>query len=334
MFSHLVFIGRFQPFHLGHLSVVKEAFAHTDHLIMLIGSSNRASSLKNPFSYEQRRQMIEEAVHQNIDMTGKTLSCVGVPDAIYNDNLWLSYVQKAVASVTKDEGNIGVIGHTKDDSSYYLKLFPAWGFCEVPNFHGLSATPIRHSYFAGKIETTLVPETVANALQDFMTSSGYARLAKEALYIKQYQASFATLPHPPIFQTVDALVVAGGHVLVVCRGGDYGKGLLALAGGFVGVKETRRQAMVRELQEETGLCLEGVTPKAVKVFDAPDRSERARTITTVYHYALDGLVPLTAGDDAADAFWLPLSQLNASEFFEDHYGIIGNMLGVYESGQI
>lgn len=331
MFSHLVFIGRFQPFHLGHLSVVKEAFAHTDHVIVLIGSSNRASSLKNPFGYEQRRQMIEEAVYQSLDMTAKTLSCVGVPDAIYNDNLWLSYVQKAVASVAKDHQNIGVIGHTKDDSSYYLKLFPMWGFCEVPNFHGLSATPIRRSYFAGNIESSMLPKASVQFLQKFMTSDGYRCLVQEANHIKDHQQSFAALPYPPIFQTVDALIVAGGHVLVVRRGGDYGKGLLALAGGFVGAKETKQQALVRELKEETGLDLEGFTPKSIKVFDAPDRSERARTITTVYHYALDTLVPVTAGDDATEAFWLPLSQLNASLFFEDHYGIIGNMLGVYES---
>lgn len=200
MFSHLVFIGRFQPFHLGHLSVVKEAFAHTDHLIVLIGSSNRASSLKNPFNFEQRRQMIEEAVYQNLDMTSKTLSCVGVPDAIYNDNLWLSYVQKAVASVAANDQNIGVIGHTKDDSSYYLKLFPMWVFCEVPNFNGLSATPIRRSHFAGNIETSMLPKASVQFLQEFMTSDGYHYLVKEANHIKDYQQSFATLPYPPSFK--------------------------------------------------------------------------------------------------------------------------------------
>lgn len=326
MFDCLLFIGRFQPFHKGHEFVVREAFKHTSHLVLLIGSANRPRSPKNPFTFEERKLMVEAVF---ADVTDKKLTCLPLNDTIYDDNLWLSFVQKQVASVTKQGERIGIIGHNKDDSSYYLGLFPQWGFCEVPDFQGLSATPIRTAYFGGEIERDKLPAASIEFLQNFQTSESFELLKAQLNYIKAYKDSYRSLPYPPVFVTTDALVVACGHLLVVRRGGEYGCGLLALAGGFLDTNESLQACVVRELKEETGLDVSHLTPKQFRTFDAPDRSLRGRTITTVFHYELNVLSPLTSGDDASEAFWLPLSQLDATEFFEDHYGIIGVMLGVW-----
>ena len=53
-----LYIGRFQPFHKGHLSVVKEAVNHCDTLIIAVGSAQESRTKKNPFSFEERKVFI------------------------------------------------------------------------------------------------------------------------------------------------------------------------------------------------------------------------------------------------------------------------------------
>ena len=51
-------IGRFQPFHLGHVEAVKFALSKVEQLYIGIGSSNKSHQLRNPFTVEERKQMI------------------------------------------------------------------------------------------------------------------------------------------------------------------------------------------------------------------------------------------------------------------------------------
>ena len=53
-----LYIGRFQPFHKGHKSIVEAALKQCDKLIIGIGSSQEIRTKRNPFSYEEREQMI------------------------------------------------------------------------------------------------------------------------------------------------------------------------------------------------------------------------------------------------------------------------------------
>lgn len=59
-----LFIGRFQPFHLGHLSVIKNAIAESDRLFIGIGSSEANFQAANPFTCGERFQMIEAALDE------------------------------------------------------------------------------------------------------------------------------------------------------------------------------------------------------------------------------------------------------------------------------
>ena len=51
-------IGRFQPFHLGHLEAVNFALSKVEQLYIAIGSSNKSNQPRNPFTVEERKQMI------------------------------------------------------------------------------------------------------------------------------------------------------------------------------------------------------------------------------------------------------------------------------------
>ncbi|MBF9662185.1 NUDIX domain-containing protein, partial [Streptococcus pseudopneumoniae] len=82
---------------------------------------------------------------------------------------------------------------------------------------------------------------------------------------------------------VDAVIVWQGHVLMVKRRSEPGKGLWAMPGGFVNAATDKSivSAMTRELKEETGLKLPPaqVAGAKSKVYDALERSARGRTIT-------------------------------------------------------
>ena len=58
-------IGRFQPFHLGHLAAVKFALTQVDRLAIGIGSSNRFNEKRNPFTAEERKEMIESSLEKS-----------------------------------------------------------------------------------------------------------------------------------------------------------------------------------------------------------------------------------------------------------------------------
>ena len=63
-FDFLVFIGRFQPFHLGHLSVVKAGLDQAEQLIILSGSSHRPRSVRNPWTADERAEMIYGSIDE------------------------------------------------------------------------------------------------------------------------------------------------------------------------------------------------------------------------------------------------------------------------------
>jgi bifunctional NMN adenylyltransferase/nudix hydrolase len=172
-------------------------------------------------------------------------------------------------------------------------------------------------------------------LQQFSSQPEFKDLCDEFSFVRKYQSAWENAPYPPIFVTVDAVVVQSGHILLVRRKSRPGKGQLALPGGFVNVNESLLRACLRELKEETRLkvplpVLKGSIVTSA-VFDKPTRSDRGRTITHVYHMSLksEKRLPLVkGGSDARDALWVPLGKLDSREMFEDHYYIIQKMLGM------
>ena len=334
-YKYLVFIGRFQPFHMGHKAVIDEALKRAYNVIMLIGSANLPRSLRNPFTVEERAQMIQGAYSEE---DAARIHCVGLDDALYNDTRWLQCVQESVRSVTHDlNEDIALIGHSKDSSSYYLSLFPNWQSISVPNYKNLSATPIREGYLMGATPTgERTPASTRNVLEAFKKTEDYQQLHEEAWFIDDYKKQWRDTPYPPTFMTADALVVQSGHILLVERRGMPGRGLWALPGGFVDQKETLFDACIRELREETMLdvpesALRG-SRHSQHTFDDPYRSARGRTITQAFYFQLKndakGLPKVQGGDDAAKAFWLPLAELDPKKMFEDHYAIITKMVGL------
>ena len=84
-------IGRFQPFHLGHLELVRQILDENDEIIILIGSSQANYTLKNPFTAGERVWMIRDSlIESKIDMSRVFL--VNVTDD-ENNAKWFSNIK-------------------------------------------------------------------------------------------------------------------------------------------------------------------------------------------------------------------------------------------------
>ncbi len=122
---------------------------------------------------------------------------------------------------------------------------------------------------------------------------------------------------------VDAVWLRGGRVLLVRRGREPFRGRWALPGGFVEVGETIEAAVERELREETGLRARAGS--IVGVYSDPKRDPRHHTVSVVFRMHGRGGEP-QAGDDAAEAAWIPLDSLPGLAF--DHSRILRDALRV------
>lgn len=174
-FDALIFIGRFQPFHLAHLQTVEIALGMSQRLIMVIGSAQDERTRKNPFTTTERQHMILNSL---APAQRDRICFVPIIDW-HNDQKWCAAVKAGVAQYTRMDERIGLIGHFKDDSSYYLRLFPEWSLVELDSLQqSLSATPIREEYFAGRIDQAHLPTAVSSFLKDFQRTEQYQALAQ------------------------------------------------------------------------------------------------------------------------------------------------------------
>lgn len=134
----------------------------------------------------------------------------------------------------------------------------------------------------------------------------------------QDEARRGAFPHPRL--TVDAAVVRDGRVLLVRRGKPPFEGSWALPGGFVENGETLEEAVLRELEEETGIA--GTVVGIAGAYSRPDRDPRGHTISVVYAIEPGEGEP-RGGDDAAEAAWHDLGSPPPLAF--DHDEILSDL---------
>ena len=122
---------------------------------------------------------------------------------------------------------------------------------------------------------------------------------------------------------VDAAVKRGDSILLIQRKYPPMQGCWGLPGGFVERDEDPLTAVLRELEEETGLI--GENPELLMVMGNPKRDPRKHIVSIVYEVEVQDGEP-QAGDDAADARFWPLEEVLSGqvELAGDHLEIIKN----------
>ena len=152
-----IYVGRFQPFHNGHLNCVKYALKESKELVIVIAAAQYSHSKKNPFTAGERYEMIlGTLLEEEIDPKHVHL----IPAFDINDNsLWVYHLKRLVPQ----------FDHAYSNNSFTTMLFQGAG---VP----VKRTPFfdREKYNATKIRlmiakkqpiTNLVPSFVERYLE-------------------------------------------------------------------------------------------------------------------------------------------------------------------------
>ncbi|MBN1610782.1 MAG: NUDIX domain-containing protein [Polyangiaceae bacterium] len=343
-FDAAVLIGRFQPFHEGHRSLLVQALELAPEVIVVVASSYQARSPRNPWTWEERARTIRDSVAA---AARDRITAVPVRD-YYDEKRWRAQIERRVRErLGEARKRVVLVGHFEGRSSKGLGGFVQYAMRSLPRQLDIDATSLRDLYFGaaegglpdgvvslGDQFTRALPPSSLLLLQESAATEDYARVADEWASYRRYRALWKAAPFAPIFVTVDAVVTCRGQVLLIKRGHHPGKGLLGLPGGFVEPDETTLEAALRELEEETRLDLGGDSLDDVlrdrAVFDHPERSQRGRSITHAFHFDLgDGPPPpVQAGDDAAGVEWVDIDRLTSLEeqFVDDHFHILDRFL--------
>lgn len=148
----ILFIGRFQPFHLGHLDAIKQCLALSRKIIIGIGSSQYSGTARNPFSAQQRHAMILAGL-RDARIPRSRYRIIEIPD-IHDDARWPAHVEKLAGKFE------AVMSGSKKVRSLFKKQLRHTIL--APKFNlAISATEIRRRMRTGKAWKYLVPTSIA-----------------------------------------------------------------------------------------------------------------------------------------------------------------------------
>jgi nicotinamide-nucleotide adenylyltransferase len=171
MVNRGLFVGRFQPFHLGHLGAIKDILKEVDELVIVIGSAQYSHNLNNPFTAGERLVMVRKALEE-AGMDCSQVWVVPVPDA-HLHMMWVAAV----------EGYAPPFDVVYSNEPLTRRLFIEAGYkVKAVRFHErklYSSTEIRERMQEDESWEKLVPKSVAafikkidgvNRLQDLNKS--------------------------------------------------------------------------------------------------------------------------------------------------------------------
>jgi len=147
-------IGRFQPFHLGHLEAISFGLSQVENLWIGIGSSNKSNEMKNPFTADERKEMILASIDEK---TAKQIKICYIPD-VNDHNNWTLQIDSIVPSYNVVFSN----------DEFTQSLFQKRGIKVIPvplkQRESFSGTNIRSKIANGQDLKDLVPKGARNVL--------------------------------------------------------------------------------------------------------------------------------------------------------------------------
>ncbi len=148
-------IGRFQPFHLGHLEAFRFALSKVDKLWIGIGSSNKPSEKNNPFTADERKEMILSSIDNSIS---NRIQIFLIPD-LENHQKWIENIDMIVPDFE--------VIFTNDELTQLLYSKRGKKVISVPfkDREVLSGTNIRNKILSDQDWQTMVPDGTKTILE-------------------------------------------------------------------------------------------------------------------------------------------------------------------------
>jgi nicotinamide-nucleotide adenylyltransferase len=152
-----LFVGRFQPFHNGHLEVIKGIMKEVDELIIIVGSSQYSHRLDNPFTTGERVTMIRKALQEE-GVSLLKIWIIPVPD-VHQHALWVSQIVGYSPKFDVVYANEPLTSRLFTEAGFKVKPMP---FIKRDMY---SATEIRKHIIDNKRWEELVPSSVGKYIK-------------------------------------------------------------------------------------------------------------------------------------------------------------------------
>ena len=156
--SRGIFIGRFQPFHLGHVAAIKFAFKKVDELAIVVGSAQASYELQNPFTAGERISMIKDSLNADNVIDCKKTLIIPVPDSNIHST-WTHLVDMMVPKYDVVFTNNAFTGYL------FIQRNITVTEPKLLNRSDLSGTEIRRRMVKNLKWTHLVTEQTQNVIQ-------------------------------------------------------------------------------------------------------------------------------------------------------------------------
>jgi nicotinamide-nucleotide adenylyltransferase len=153
-----LFVGRFQPFHKGHLEAIKAVLKEVDELGVVIGSAQYSHRKDNPFTAGERVTMIRKALEE-AEIPAARWWIVPVPD-VHVHMVWVAEVVGYVPKFDVVYSNDPLTKRLFLEAGFKVKPFP------LHKREVYSATEIRERILNGKDWKTLVPKSVVKIIEE------------------------------------------------------------------------------------------------------------------------------------------------------------------------
>ncbi len=160
-----LFIGRFQPFHLGHLDAVNQALKKTDMLYIAIGSTKNNYRPGNPFTVGERIEMIKTAMDEAKISPQKYL-IVPVPN-INNYELWPHHVEQYLPPFEKIFTSSDIVEMLFNNANKNRKK--PYDIIKIQKRIDVCSTDVRNAILKNKKWERMVPNSTAKLLKTWKT---------------------------------------------------------------------------------------------------------------------------------------------------------------------
>jgi nicotinamide-nucleotide adenylyltransferase len=152
-----LYVGRFQPFHLGHLQAVKYILERVDELTIVVGSAQHSHTIENPFTAGERIAMIRLALKE-AKIPGDRYSVIPLPDDEFH-KVWVAHLLSQTPSFD--------IVYTNEPLTFRLLKESGLKVERIPMFNRrkLTATEVRARILKGGPWEELLPRSVSRYLR-------------------------------------------------------------------------------------------------------------------------------------------------------------------------